>query len=192
MAAKIAAYVSTLSSTNFLYQLYSLGVIEIPTTVTILLFFFWIFNTRLWRYSLIRKMFGIPDLNGRYVGNLTSSYSDEAKEDVKYPVAIEIIQTLTSIKVLLYRPEGKSYSYSIIANLCRNNKNNYELVYVYQSNTHTVKTDTDMRDHQGSAFLESSEDGKILSGYYFTNPRERSRYGVIEVKKAGNNLKNKY
>ncbi|HCY17943.1 TPA: hypothetical protein DHT42_01965 [Candidatus Nomurabacteria bacterium] len=190
LAMVITAFINSLPPTNFFYNLSSLGIIEAPTTVIILLFFFWLFNEYVWKVYLIRKMIGIPNINGRYEGSLVSTYTESKEQNGTYPIAIEINQTLTSINVFLYTE--RSCSYSLIANLCTNNNNNHELVYVYQNKTSALNTDTDMRDHNGTAYLEIFDDGKILKGNYFNNPRERGRFGKMEVTKVTSKVKGKF
>lgn len=190
LSSKITTYINSLPPTNFFYHLSSSGIIEAPTTVIILLFFFWLFNEYVWKIYLIKKIIGIPNINGRYEGSLTSTYTESKEQNGTYNIAIEIKQTLTVICVYLYTE--KSCSYSLIANLCTNNNGNHELVYVYQNKTSALNTDTDMRDHNGTAFLEIFEDGKLLKGNYFNNPRERGRFGKMEVTKVTSGIKGKF
>lgn len=135
-------------------------------------------------------MFGLPNINGRYEGDLMSSFTETKEQNGTYKTAIEIKQTLTNINVCLYTERSRSYS--LIANICKNNNGNYELVYVYQNNTSVIGTDSDMRDHNGTAILEISDDGSTLDGNYFNNPRERGRYGKIKVTKVTSGINGKF
>lgn len=63
----------------------------------------------------------------------------------------------------------------------KNNQGNWELCYLYQNKTTTVNHDEDMKDHGGAAFLEIFENGEILKGNYFNNPRDRGRHGSIDA-----------
>ncbi len=187
LASKISTYIDSLPPANLFYHLASLGIIKAPTIIVILLFFFWLFNEFVWKIYLIRKIINIPNINGRYEGSLISTYTKSNEQNGTYPIVIEIKQTLTSINVWLYTE--RSCSYSLIANLCKNNNGNYELVYVYQNKTSALNTDIDMRDHNGTALLEIFDDGKMLKGNYFNNPRERGRFGQIEVIYTASKLK---
>lgn len=190
IADKISTYVSTLSPDNFFHYLYSVGVLEAPTTVAILFLFFWIFSNYLWKIPGIKNVLGIPNINGRYEGELTSTHTENNEQNGTYKVAIEIKQSLTGISVLLYTE--RSCSYSLLASLVRNNNHNYELTYTYQNRTSAMNSDADMRDHRGATFLEIFDQSKKLSGTYFNNPRERGRYGVINVEKVKGCLKGKF
>ncbi|MFA4995636.1 MAG: hypothetical protein WC536_00650 [Patescibacteria group bacterium] len=180
-------WIEKLPHENYLYKIYSFGLFEAPTTLLILLLFFWLFNVYLWKLPLIKKLVGIPNVNGRYEGFLTSSYD---KEKTKYPTVIEIKQSLTSIKVNLYTQ--RSGSYNLIANICRNNNENHELVYVYQNRTSAPAPDDDMRDHTGTALLAILNRGSELNGNYFNNPRERGRHGNINVKRTTSKIEGKF
>lgn len=187
---KIESFVQGLPADSFLHHLSSLGVIEAPTTVLILFIFFLLFNHFLWRLPLVNQLIGIPDINGRFVGELTSSHTINDEQNGTYSVAIEIKQTPVNISVNLYTE--RSCSYSLIADLCINPNGNYELIYIYQNKTSAMALDADMRDHHGTALLEISLDKKRISGNYFNNPRERGRYGKITIERVTDKIKGKF
>lgn len=186
LSNKITNFIELVPKNNVLYKTYSWGILDTPTALMIILGAFWLFNNYLWKISVIKKILGTPNINGRYEGKLFSSF-DETKE---YPVAIEIEQTLTNIDIFLYTPT--SCSYSLVASLCKNNKGNKELVYIYQNKTAELNNNQDMRDHLGTTSLEIFDDGKIMKGSYFNNPRERCRFGKIEIEKIGTVIKRKF
>jgi len=164
-----------LGDANFLKQLTSSGIIEAPTTIAILLLLFWVTDKWLWRIKFVNKLLGIPDINGRYTGTLTSSFDDTKT----YSVVIEARQSLTKTIINLYT--SNSSSYSLIANIGKNNKDNWSLFYIYQNNAKTINQDGDMKDHTGVGFLEIFDNGKTLKGEYFNNSRDRGRFGIISV-----------
>jgi hypothetical protein len=190
IALKLGIYVNTLPTHNFFHYLLSVGVFEAPTTVIILFLFFWLFNNLLWKIPGVVDVLGIPNINGRYSGELVSSHTENKEQNGTYPVIIEIKQTLTTISVYLYTE--RSCSYSMIASLCKNYNNNHELVYVYQNKTSAMESDSDMRDHHGTAFLQVFEKGVSLTGNYFNNPRERGRYGKITVRRISRKRMGKF
>lgn len=190
LSSKISTYLSGLPETNVLHYLSSWGFIEAPTAIAIILFIFWMLNNYLWKWLPIRKLFGIPNIDGRYEGELVSSFTETKEQNGTYKTVIEIKQTLTKITVCLYTE--RSCSYSLTANLCKNNNGNYELVYIYQNKTSAMGDDSDMRDHNGTAILGIFEDGNKLDGNYFNNPRERGRYGKIKVTKTSSEIRGKF
>ena len=186
----IHSCVELIPHNSYIYQIFSIGLAQSPTVVVILGIAFWLTNNYLWRISLVKKIFRLKDINGRYEGNLISSYTKDDQQNGTYPVVIEISQNLTSIHVNLFTE--RSCSYSLIANICQNHIGNKELVYVYQNKTAAMGDDSDMKDHNGTAFLEIDDEGNKLKGNYFNNPRERGRYGQIEVKKIAQRLIGKF
>lgn len=190
LATLLKTYIESLPKDNFFHYLSSVGIIEI-TTIVFLLGMFWLFNKYIWQIPLVRRIINIPNINGRYEGNLTSTHTENNEENGTYPIAIEISQTLTSISVFFYTE--RSCSYSLIASIGQNTNNNHSLMYIYQNKTSVMTiTDADMRDHRGSVFFEIFDYGKELKGNYFNNPRERGRYGMINVKKVSRKFKRKF
>lgn len=187
MASKIESCIATFSTDSYLHYLSSIGVIGAPTTVVILFLFFMLFDNYFWRLPVVINLIGVPNINGRYTGELTSSHTIDNEQNGTYPAVIEIKQSLTSVIVNLYTE--RSCSYSLIASICKNQNGNYEIAYIYQNQTSAMASDADMRDHHGAVLLEISQDGKMLSGNYFNNPRERGRYGKIFVKKISDKIK---
>lgn len=190
ISSKISLIVDAFPHTKFLQNLVSNGVLQAPTAVVILLFIFWILNHLAIKFYFSRKILGIPNINGRYVGTLESTHSINNEKNSTYGVVIEITQTLTNIRINLYTE--RSCSYSLIANICTNELGNQELVYVYQNKTSAIDADADMRNHNGTTFLEILNEGQKLSGNYFNNPRERGRFGKIEVLRKDKKLKGTY
>ncbi len=187
LAGWISEYVKTLPTDGIIGYLSSIGLFDAPTALVILFLFFFVFSNYLWKIKHIDTLLGIPNINGRYEGELISSHTEDKTQNGTYPIAIEVKQTLTEIQVFLYTE--RSCSYSLIASMCKNYTKNFELVYVYQNKTSAMHADADMRDHHGSAFLELVDKGNTLSGYYFNNPRERGRYGKIKVSRVSRKLK---
>ena len=183
IATSFQNYLSTVNHSSILYKLATLGIIEAPTTILLLIFTFWLIDTWLWRIKGLSFILGIPnDINGRYEGELVSNYDGNKT----YTIVIEIKQSLNKILLNLYTEN--STSYSMIATIGKNNKNNWAVSYIYQNNTTTVNHDEDMRDHSGTAFLEILDNGSKLKGSYFNNSRERGRYGTIDVNFTGKKL----
>jgi hypothetical protein len=175
VAESIQSYLSTLSPNNFIQHLASLGIIEAPTTVGILLGLFWLVDKWLWRIKWFAFLPVPTDINGRYEGHIVSSHSS----DETYKVGLEVEQSLTDIKVCLYTKN--STSCSATATVGKNDYGNWVVSYIYQNKTSTVNHDEDMKDHLGVGTVEILDKGKKLKGVYFNNPRDRGRHGSIEV-----------
>ena len=187
VAGVISTFVETLPTDGIIGYLSSVGFFDAPTALIILFLLFWSFSNHLWKIKHVDTLLGIPNINGRYEGELVSSHTEDKTQNGTYPIVIEVKQTLTDIQVFLYTE--RSCSYSLIASMCKNYTKNFELVYVYQNKTSAMHADADMRDHHGSAFLELANGGNTLNGYYFNNPRERGRYGNIKVTRVSRKQK---
>jgi hypothetical protein len=102
LASILKTVVDSLSTNNVFHYLSSIGIFEAPTTIVILLVLFWLLNRFVWKFCLIRKLFGIPNISGRYEGELTSTHTENNEQNGTYKICIEIKQSLTSISVFLY------------------------------------------------------------------------------------------
>src|SRR3989344_2063475 len=160
------------SSVTLLHLLAQSRGIEAPSTVVIIGVLFWIYERYLWRIPFINALHGVPYIAGRYDGHVESSYDGK-----KYPIVMEVHQTLTSVTVCLYTE--RSPSYSMIANIGKNGNTNNFLAYVYKNTPRTVRDDLDMRAHDGFACLEIFDAEQKLEGYYHNDPRERPTHGKL-------------
>lgn len=187
IANSLQTYLTELNPANILHRFAELGIVEAPTTISLLLIGFWLIDQYLWRIKYVSLITSIPrDINGRYEGTLVSSY-DLTKT---YNIALEVVQSLTNVSVNLYTEN--SASYTIVAAIGKNNQENWCLSYLYQNKTSTVNHDEDMKDHGGVAMLEIFDKGSTLKGNYFNNPRDRGRHGSIDVKRTSMELLGKF
>jgi hypothetical protein len=185
LANNILNFTDYLSQRNgYIADLINNGVLQLPTTLILLLLFFYIFNNWLWKIPPLTKLFGIPLISGRYLGKLESSYA----ENNMHNIVIEIKQTLTRIKICLFAE--KSRSVSLICSLFKNELGAWSLYYIYKNKTRAMGNDVDMNDHEGVAVIDIH--GKKLNGYYFNDPRNRKRSGVFNVELASKKLLKDY
>lgn len=175
-----ASWVATLlkssieqSSFDFVKTLGNLGVIEAPTTVALIGLLFWLYQSYLWRIWPFQYLHGVPDIAGRYEGEVESSFESGSK----HRIALEIQQTLLSVSVSLYTE--RSSSFSVIADVGKNQHGNPFLAYVYKNTPRTVSRDLDMRTHDGFASLDIFRAERRLDGFYYNDPRERPTHGKL-------------
>jgi len=160
-----------------LSNLVTYRIVEAPTAMAIGGLLFWIYEMFIWRIPGIPYLHSRPDLNGRYEGNVESSY-----DGAKYPIVLEIEQTLLSVQVRVFTE--RSASASLIADIGKNDRGNDVLVYAYRNIPQTVTSDTDMRAHDGFAQLEVFPTEGRVRGKYFNDNRERPTYGVLSVERT--------
>lgn len=173
------------SSTGVVKVFADLGLVEAPSAIFLIGTMYWVYERFLWRIWPVRYIHNLPDIAGRYVGEIESSY-----DDTKYPFVLEIRQTLQSVSICLYTE--RSSSFSVIANVGDNEYGNRILVYVYKNTPRTVSKDLDMRSHDGFACLEIFQDEHKLAGFYFNDPRERGRHGKLSCSWTESKLKGRF
>lgn len=161
------------TSLSLINQFANWGLIEAPTTVVIIGALFLLYELCLWKIWPIKYIHGVPNINGRYDCEGDSSFKNK-----KHKAFLEIKQTLLNISINLY-PEETSSSYSIIANIGKNEHGNWALLYIYRNDPKIVTGDLDMRSHIGCANLEIFNDERQLKGRYFNDGRERSTFGSL-------------
>ena len=138
---------------------------------------YWLFDRYVWKLGLLRKLnlVQLPDLNGKWVGEVTSSYNRGGSAQ---PVSVVILQRWSKIFVKLESEQSRSWS--ITASLKTDDLPNPELSYQYVNEPKSNAPGT-MEMHRGTATLELS--GSELEGDYYTG-RGRGEVGTIKLRKA--------
>ena len=94
--------------TEFTHMLEKLGItfnfIGTPTLFGII---YWIYSNFVWKIPLLIKIHGIPNLNGKWVGTLKSSYNDNT-----ISMEMEVRQTWNKISFCSMFPDTDSKSVS--------------------------------------------------------------------------------
>ena len=137
----------------------------------------WLFDRYIWRVGLLGrlKLVQLPNLNGRWVGEVKSSY----RRDVRaHSVSVIILQRWSKILVRLESEHSRSRSIS--ASLRTADLLNPELSYQYVNEPRSNAPDT-MEMHRGTATLEAIGSG--LEGDYYTG-RGRGEVGTIKLSRA--------
>ena len=135
---------------------------------------YWLCDRYVWRLRLLwkLKLIQIPNLNGRWVGEVESSY---CKGGGAHPVSVLILQRWSKIVIRLETEHSRSRS--ITASLKTNDLPNPELTYQYVNEPKSSAPDT-MAMHRGTATLELV--GHSLLGDYYTG-RGRGEIGTIKL-----------
>ena len=137
----------------------------------------WLFDRYVWKLGLLRKLklIQLPDLNGRWIGEVKSSYSQDGRA---HSVSVVILQRWSKIFVRLESEQSRSRS--ITASLRTVDLPNPELSYQYVNEPRSNAPGT-MEMHRGTATLETTGSG--LEGDYYTG-RGRGEIGTIKLSKA--------
>jgi hypothetical protein len=156
--------------------------LEIPSVATFYGVLYAVFDRRLWKNPLVRKLGGVktPDLSGTWKGYVKSSY-DNFNEEIE--ATLEIFQSWTHIGIFQQTKDSKGQSF--VATILTKDSTAMRLCFMYQ-NIPQASANTDMRQHVGSAELALSSDGTILSGDYFNCGRDRPTWGELRFVKLQN------
>ena len=138
---------------------------------------YWLFDRCVWKLGLFRylNLVQLPDLNGKWVGKVKSSYSQAGDAQ---SVSVVILQRWS--KMLVRLESEHSRSRSITASLRTADLLNPELSYQYVNEPKSNAPGT-MEMHRGTATLELS--GSKLEGDYYTG-RGRGEVGTIILHKS--------
>jgi SMODS-associating 2TM, beta-strand rich effector domain len=132
-----------------------------------------LFDKRLWRHPLVRKMGLVktPNLTGCWRGYLTSSYDNHAK---RHDLSVDIFQSWTQISIFL--TTVTSISRSCVAVIQVYDPEGIALIYQYENQPLADATRT-MHMHYGTAMLRMLN-GNGLTGDYYAG-RDRGTFGRI-------------
>lgn len=163
--------------------------IHIVSTLSLIIFTFLFLNSIGWKWKIFKWLIDIPNLNGRYRGQLISSYLDENKAPIVKDCAIEIKQTASTIKIFSYSSDsGKniqtSCSSSDMEDLIKDGDGFFILKYVFSNKADTLQSQlynkqTQIYNHSGVQEFKYFPDKRILKGEYYN---QRQNIGKVEVK----------
>jgi hypothetical protein len=164
--------------------------LETPGAIAVAGTLFSLFDKYFWSWPIFSRLgiIDFPDLHGRWVGELKSSYEAKNAEKRTLKAALEIQQTASDICINLFTEE--SHSTSLDASLKKNPSGIFELRYGYENHPEPFTVDT-MKIHFGSVMLCYFPDINELRGEYFTS-RERATHGTMRFKYKGKRLHGRF
>lgn len=130
-----------------------------------------------WRTVLARqlRLVGVRDAEGRYEGELISTFESSEGGNTKKAVVFDIRQSWTRISIEMTVSSGSSTSRSMSAlGALTHDGGGMKLVYVYENKVNPGVADADMGDHAGAAELQIYDDGRIEGRYFNSRPRAGS------------------
>jgi len=134
-----------------------------------------------WRWRLFKWLVDLPDLNGRYKGQLESSFKDAGGQPVIKDCVIEIKQTASKIHISSYFAEAatsttSSSSHSVLLEVKKEENGFFKLYYIFVNDTGSLQGE--VRNHSGTANFYYFPDNKSLAGDYYN---QRLNKGEITV-----------
>lgn len=137
--------------------------------------YFYFFDKVLWKMKLISYFIKIPNMNGKYVGILNSSF-DEFKKD--YNASVNVKQTWTEIIITLKTETSESNSHSATI-IFKNEK-----IYLLYSYLNEPKNDSNnsMYIHYGTCTHVYDKEENTFNAEYYSDG-SRKTYGRIFLKK---------
>lgn len=165
------------SQTPPLYKTVSLVAFVVGTVFAMIANLVWRW---FWRRLPILNKWLFPDLNGRWIGTLQSTWADPATGSSPGPISTEVTvrQTLFDVSVKMKTGESCSYSTRVIPE-AEPQADRYRLWYSYD-NRPVASVQHRSTPHEGVAWLEIAlaDDPNQLTGQYYTS---RKTTGDIKV-----------
>ncbi len=133
---------------------------------------FFLINEYLWKYPFMKWLIDIPNLNGRYTGELTSSYIGADNQPVKKDCVIEIKQNASGIHVSTYYADKGSMvqtskAGSFAEEIVKEKNGSFSLHYIFDNEPDSM-IDA-LAKHKGTAMFIYHADKKQLVGEYYNH-----------------------
>jgi hypothetical protein len=151
--------------------------LDAPATMGFYSIFYTAFDRWAWKLPILRILgLKTPILEGRWTGEVVSSYDERAKST---RMEVDIVQTWTKIKVSLETPNSRSHS--LIAGVVTEAQGGSLVTYEYLNEPRASAPPT-MQIHRGIAKLRLIENDTVFEGEYFSG-RGRQNYGSFRLTK---------
>lgn len=164
---------------TFFQQIYT--YVGVFSTVTLIMATIIFIDKIGWKYMIFKWLVDIPNLNGRYKGELVSSYQSSPGHFVTKLFVMEIKQTASQLHIFSYFGDpgnntSTSSSVSVSEQITSEvNNNSSNIFYIFSNETSPL---LNLNNHTGTAKLKYFKDVKKLEGEYFN---QRGNTGKIEV-----------
>jgi len=139
-----------------------------------------------WKYKIFEWLINIPNLNGRYVGEVISSFQ-VAGVPVRKTCVMEIKQTASKLHIYSYFGDigtnlNTSSSQSKVEQIKCDDNDIFSVFYIFSNETAPL---FNLNNHLGTAQLKYFKDIKTLDGVYYN---QRNNNGTIKVTYAQKKL----
>ncbi len=156
--------------------------IHLISTLSLLMLTMIFINYIGYKWRIFKWLIDVPNMNGRSVGELISSFEDPAGNSVIKDCVLEIKQTASSIHVFSYYGDKgtniqTSRAYSVSEEIVKENNGLFKLYYIFTNEPETLQIQ--LNNHAGTAKFKYYPDIKTLDGDYYN---QRQNIGTIKVK----------
>ena len=149
---------------------------SVPFFISVVFYFI---NKVGWKKKIFKWLIDIPDLNGRYEGQLESSFQTNGSNTI-ISCAVEVKQTASNITISAYFFNSMTNEHSTsdsVIELIEKQKNGSFLLYYIYTNT-PGRLHQALNIHEGTTVCIYYPDKKTLSGEYYNS---RPLTGKFEV-----------
>lgn len=150
-------------------------IISAPAIYTIL---YICFDKKLWKMKYVKKLLGIPNLNGEWIGKAKSSIGD----NTEYTMKLKVEQTWSKISFIAIFPDTNSKSESNCASFFVEANGDIKVGFGFVNRSRDVNS----QQYDGYNILELDSENAI-SGRYFNN-RDSIALGITGGNKGQFNL----
>ncbi len=136
----------------------------------------------MWKFSFLKWLVNVPNLNGRYEGELISTFIDtETNLPIRKKCVIEVSQNASKIKLHSYYGEldnsqQTSQASSVSEEIVKLSSGFFEVFYIYSNSANALETK--LNNHNGTCSLKYFPDIKVLEGEYYN---QRGLKGTIKA-----------
>lgn len=172
------------NSISWLSPLIDWGFISVVITpITIFGIFYFLFNKYIWKWKIVNKFLGVPNVNGKYEGLLQSTYLNESTGIRVEPIQmiLEVNQTFDSIKFTSFFPNTPSSSSSNMGGLISVEDEVAEFVFAYSNKSRDISIENDR--HEGMNILKFNLTDGSIEGEYFNNRGKKPNKGTMNLEK---------
>jgi len=170
-----------------------LDYLRIPSNALIISGFLLLYDRCLWKWPIFNLLVNVPNMSGRYVGQIRYTWKNEAKS---LDCCVEIHQTASKIHVRSFFKNmngQRTESRSFIESMARGDDGNHSIYLLYSNGG--SKANRKLDHHEGANVLNylqpTTGSPSKLTGYYFTN-RQKPTKGEIEVVFESKNRKGEF
>lgn len=166
---------------------------QYPTASVFIAILIYAIDKWLWQFIPFSYLFSIPDISGRYEGEIRYHNPKSNQYESKLCI-VEIFQTGSKVKVSSFfqNPIGQEQtpSNSLIETVVKNEDDTYSLIFTYRNQG----IPGGFAGHNGTNILKliDNESGRFLKGVYYTNREPYQTQGRMEVKFITKKIKNDF